>query len=237
MAASTQQFQLVIGLIIVILAMQVIATNKHEILDSTSSGSSNNDNENEDENNRQQVTASSSRERIATLKLDDSDELARLLIERLPDNRGDQHAKRQQQQQHYLTTRDDNENDHEMLHNFKKTNKRLAKKLTASSKEKRNIDQDADLELPKLLVVMMQKPENKPDVDGPDDRSEQQDHSKQIKLNSKIDSLDGRRIAPNAEHLRRILNDDFGILKESRFSTNNHLGHQGVPKFGSEDEY
>lgn len=46
-----------------------------------------------------------------------------------------------------------------------------------------------------------------------------------------------RRPRPSLEHLRRILNDEFGILKESKFSSNNHLGEHGVPKAGSEDEY
>lgn len=39
------------------------------------------------------------------------------------------------------------------------------------------------------------------------------------------------------EHARRIMDDRFGIIKESVFSTNNHLGLKGVPKFGSDEEY
>lgn len=39
------------------------------------------------------------------------------------------------------------------------------------------------------------------------------------------------------EHARRILDDRFGIMKESIFTTNNHLGLKGVPKFGSDEEY
>lgn len=38
-------------------------------------------------------------------------------------------------------------------------------------------------------------------------------------------------------HNQRILDDKFGIMKESIFTTNNHLGYKGVPKFGSEEEY
>lgn len=47
-------------------------------------------------------------------------------------------------------------------------------------------------------------------------------------------------IRPNAnsqEHARRVLDDKFGIMKESIFTTNNHLGLKGVPKFGSDEEY
>lgn len=40
-----------------------------------------------------------------------------------------------------------------------------------------------------------------------------------------------------AEHARRILNDGFGILKEATFTTNNHLGNKGVPKFGSDETF
>lgn len=39
------------------------------------------------------------------------------------------------------------------------------------------------------------------------------------------------------QHARRILDDSFGIMNESKFSTNNHIGFKGVPKFGSEEEY
>lgn len=39
------------------------------------------------------------------------------------------------------------------------------------------------------------------------------------------------------QHARRILDDGFGIMNESKFSTNNHIGFKGVPKFGSEEEY
>lgn len=38
-------------------------------------------------------------------------------------------------------------------------------------------------------------------------------------------------------HERKILDDAFEIIKESKFSTNNHLGSKGVPKFGSEQDY
>lgn len=38
-------------------------------------------------------------------------------------------------------------------------------------------------------------------------------------------------------HARRILDDKFGIIKESTFTTNNHLGLKGVPRAGSEEEY
>lgn len=40
-----------------------------------------------------------------------------------------------------------------------------------------------------------------------------------------------------SEHARRIMDDQFGIRRESLFSTNNHLGLKGVPKFGTEEEY
>lgn len=39
------------------------------------------------------------------------------------------------------------------------------------------------------------------------------------------------------EHTRRILDDKFGIMKESIFTTNNHLGLKGVPKFGSDEVF
>lgn len=39
------------------------------------------------------------------------------------------------------------------------------------------------------------------------------------------------------QHNRRILNDAFGILSKSVFSSNNHLGQKEVPKWGSEEEY
>lgn len=40
-----------------------------------------------------------------------------------------------------------------------------------------------------------------------------------------------------AEHARRIHNDGYGILKEATFTTNNHLGEKGVPKFGSDEAF
>lgn len=40
-----------------------------------------------------------------------------------------------------------------------------------------------------------------------------------------------------SDHARRILDDKFGIMKESIFTTNNHLGNKGVPKFGSDEDF
>lgn len=56
---------------------------------------------------------------------------------------------------------------------------------------------------------------------------------------SNLQSLNSIR-RPNVnmqEHARRILDDKFGIMKESIFTTNNHLGLKGVPKLGSDEEY
>lgn len=39
------------------------------------------------------------------------------------------------------------------------------------------------------------------------------------------------------EHARRVMDDKFGIMRDSIFTTNNHLGLKGVPKFGSDEEY
>lgn len=46
-----------------------------------------------------------------------------------------------------------------------------------------------------------------------------------------------RPLVTVGEHERRVNNDGFGILRESVFTTNNHLGLKGVPKFGSDEEY
>lgn len=46
-----------------------------------------------------------------------------------------------------------------------------------------------------------------------------------------------RPLVTVGEHERRVTNDGFGILRESVFTTNNHLGLKGVPKFGSDEEY
>lgn len=42
---------------------------------------------------------------------------------------------------------------------------------------------------------------------------------------------------PSKQHLRNIMEDNFGILKESKFTTNNHLGLKGAPKFGSDESF
>lgn len=39
------------------------------------------------------------------------------------------------------------------------------------------------------------------------------------------------------EHQRKILNDGFDIRRESIFTTNNHLGQKGVPKFGNDEQF
>lgn len=39
------------------------------------------------------------------------------------------------------------------------------------------------------------------------------------------------------DHQRRILDDKFGILGHSIFTTNNQLGNKGVPKFGADEQF
>lgn len=46
-----------------------------------------------------------------------------------------------------------------------------------------------------------------------------------------------RRPANLNEHARNILDDSFGIRRDSVFTTNNHLGLKGVPKFGSDEQF
>lgn len=40
-----------------------------------------------------------------------------------------------------------------------------------------------------------------------------------------------------AKHNERVISDGFGIISKSLFSTNNHLGHQGVPKQMSSEKF
>lgn len=46
-----------------------------------------------------------------------------------------------------------------------------------------------------------------------------------------------RRLKNLNEHTRNILDDSFGIRRDSIFTTNNHLGSKGTPKFGSEEQF
>lgn len=58
-------------------------------------------------------------------------------------------------------------------------------------------------------------------------------------LRDSREQLNGARRLPNniGEHARRVIDDKFGIMRDSIFTTNNHLGLKGVPKFGSDEEY
>lgn len=46
-----------------------------------------------------------------------------------------------------------------------------------------------------------------------------------------------RQPANMNEHARNILDDTLGIRRDSIFTTNNHLGLKGVPKFGSDEQF
>lgn len=57
-------------------------------------------------------------------------------------------------------------------------------------------------------------------------------------LNQRSNQAQGELRSPlEGNHGRDLLNDKFGILRDSIFTTNNHLGFKGVPKFGSDEVY
>lgn len=80
-----------------------------------------------------------------------------------------------------------------------------------------------------LMLVMKRKPLNDINELGNDLFGQQQQQQTQSQ------SQPPRR--PTSEHARNILDDSFGIRRDSIFSSNNHLGLKGVPKFGSEEQF
>lgn len=128
-----------------------------------------------------------------------------------------------------------------------KSSKSSYKKKNWSTKQ-----QQQDKDGIEKIMILMKKPLSESTLDSDDininnennnlnnlllTSPPQQEQQQQTASLPSASNLNRRPNVNMQEHARRILDDKFGIMKESMFTTNNHLGLKGVPKFGSEEEY
>jgi len=93
------------------------------------------------------------------------------------------------------------------------------------------------------IMIIMKKPPQDEDISARSNKNQMESElDGGVRFNNLIDNTSQqqpihRRPVNMDEHARGVLDDKFGIMRESIFTTNNHLGFKGVPKFGSEEEY
>lgn len=81
----------------------------------------------------------------------------------------------------------------------------------------------------KLMIVVKRKPDGNGlgDLFAGESQQQQQQQPQQ----------QSRPPVNMEQHRLKIINDDFGILREAKITSNNHLGYKGMPKFGSDEQF
>lgn len=88
------------------------------------------------------------------------------------------------------------------------------------------------------MVLIMKKPLDSDPQEEANSVPQMQTNTNQGTLQFERNSLPlASRPEATSGHQRRVLDDEFGVRRESLFTTNNHLGLKGAPKFGSDEEY